>query len=74
MTDHERSRRFGVPADTLVAFTDDAGTEYRCQTMRLGHTDAEVTAVAYRWACKQVAEGEWAPHGCLRFLRIAGIL
>lgn len=68
------NRPLQAPADTLVAFTDDAGTEYRCQTLRLGHTDTEVIAVAYRWACQRVALGEWHPHGCLRFLRIGGIL
>lgn len=74
MTDHEPKRALQIPADTLVTFLDDAGTEYRCQTLRLGHTNAEVAAVAYRWACRQVAEGAWTPHGCLRFRRIGGIL
>lgn len=63
-----------IPADTLVVFTDDAGTEYRCQTVRLGHTDREVRAVAYRWACKQVAEGAWMPHGELAFRSIGPLL
>ena len=63
-----------VPADTVVVFADDAGTEYRCQTLRLGHTDREVIAVAYRWACWHVAEGEWRPHGCLRYVRVGGVL
>lgn len=63
-----------VPADTVVTFTDDAGTEYRCQTVRLGHPDQAVIAVAYRWACKQVSEGEWSPHGQLRFRSIGRVI
>jgi len=56
-----------APADTLVTFTDGAGVEYPVAVPRQGHTNREVRAVAYRWACKQVAEGVWRPHGELRF-------
>lgn len=60
--------------DTLVVFEDYAGTEYPVALPRSGHTDAEVRSVAYRWACHQIAEGAWKPHGELRYVRIGGVL
>lgn len=54
-------------ADTLVVFTDDAGAEYPVALPRLGHSDRDVRTVAYRWACRQIAAGEWRPHGELRY-------
>lgn len=56
--------------DTVVAFVDDSGREYRVALPRDGHTDREVRTVAYRWACKKIAEGEWSPHGELTYLWI----
>lgn len=74
MTEPTPPRVIALPADTVVTFEDAAGAEYRCQTLRMGHTDGDVIAVAYRWACKQVAEGEWMPHGCLQYVRIGALL
>lgn len=56
--------------DVVVTFVDAAGTEYPVAIGREGHTDAEVRSVAYRWACHQVAEGVWRPHGELRYRSI----
>lgn len=61
------------PADTVVIFTDHE-REYRVAVPRQGHTDGEVRMVAYRWCCKQVAEGEWTPRGELRYLSMAPLL
>lgn len=58
--------------DTLVVFVDVAGTEYPVALPRAGHSDADVRSVAYRWACKQIADGVWKPHGELRFRSIGG--
>lgn len=63
------SPREPIP-DTLVVFEDRAGTEYPVAIPRQGHTDAEVCAVAYRWACRQIADGVWRPHGVIDLLRI----
>jgi hypothetical protein len=70
-----RGRRGGgdprtVQPDTLVVFADGDGVEYVCAIPRLGHTDREVRAVAYRWACQKIADAEWPVHGELRFVRI----
>lgn len=62
------------PQDTVVTFVDDAGTEYPVALPRAGHTNAEVCIVAYRWACHQVAEGAWRPHGEIHYLRIGSLL
>jgi hypothetical protein len=61
-----------LPPDVIVYFADDAGTEYACASWRLGHTDREVRAVAYRWACEKIAAAEWHPHGELHYVRIGG--
>lgn len=58
--------------DTLVIFIDDAGTEYPVAIPRLGHTNREVRTVAYRWACRQVADGVWTPYGDLHYRSIGG--
>lgn len=60
--------------DTVVIFVDDAGVEYAVASWRLGHTDREVRAVAYRWACHKIDTAEWHPYGEIRFrsLRPAG--
>lgn len=60
--------------DTLVVFVDGADTEYPVALPRQGHTDTEVRAVAYRWACRQVAEGAWTPYREMRFRSIGGVL
>lgn len=60
--------------DTLVTFVDHTGKEYPVALPRQGHTDSGVRSVAYRWACRQVAEGTWRPAGELRFLSIGGSL
>lgn len=59
--------------DTCVVFADDAGTEHPVAIPRLGHTNAEVRFVAYRWACHQVATGVWTPTGELRYRRLERI-
>jgi hypothetical protein len=59
------------PPDTLVIFRDRTDVEYVCAVHRLGHTDSEVRAVAYRWACGKIANGDWHPHGELRFGRLS---
>lgn len=60
-----------MDTDTRVTFTDEAGIEWTVDIPRQGHTDREVRTVAYRWACKQIASGEWRPYGELRYVRIA---
>lgn len=60
--------------DTLVVFTDRTGTEYPVALPRVGHTDLEVRAVAYRWACREIAMGHWKPVGELRYRSIGGAL
>lgn len=60
--------------EVIVVFVDDAGAECRVSVPRQGHTDTEVRMVAYRWACKQIAEGNWHPHGELRFQRLGGAM
>lgn len=57
-------------ADTLVVFVDDHGTEYPVALPRHGHANREVRAVAYRWACQEIARGKWRPWGELRYLRM----
>lgn len=59
--------------DTLVVFVDEAGTEHPVAIPRQDHTNAEVRTVAYRWACKQIAEGVWRPAGCLAFRSIGKV-
>lgn len=63
-----------VVPDAAVIFTDDAGTSYACALPRLGHTNREVRAVAYRWACQKIADGDWQPYGELHYLRIERII
>jgi hypothetical protein len=60
--------------DTLVTFVDDAGTEYPVAIPRLAHTNREVRTVAYRWACRQIAEGVWTPYGDLHYLKVGATL
>lgn len=63
-----------VVPDTLCVFIDDAGVEYRFSVPRLGHTDREVRAVAYRWICKQIADGKAQPYGEVTFVRLGSNL
>lgn len=58
--------------DTIVVFADAAATEYPVALPRQRRTDFEVRAVAYRWACKQIADGVWTPYGELRYRSIGG--
>lgn len=60
--------------DTVVTFEDDANSTYPVAIPRQGHTDREVRAVAYRWACKLVSEGTWKPYGELRYVGIEAAL
>lgn len=57
-------------ADTVVVFVDAIGMEYPVALPHHGHTNREVRAVAYRWACQEVASGKWRPAGELRYLRM----
>lgn len=60
--------------DHVVTFVDEVGTSYPVALPRDGHTDREVRTVAFRWACKCVAEGDWRPHGELVFLSLKRVL
>lgn len=60
--------------EVIVVFVDDADAECRVSVPRQGHTDRDVVTVAYRWACKQIAEGNWHPHGEIRFQRLGGAM
>jgi hypothetical protein len=53
-----------------VVLLDAVETPYHVDVPRDGHTDNEVRSVAYRWACKEIAEGKLRPAGELRFARI----
>jgi hypothetical protein len=60
--------------DTLVIFTDAVNAEFRVMLPRDGHTDADVRTVAYRWACKQVADGVMKPYRELVYRSIGSTL
>lgn len=64
----------GFAPDTLVVFVDADSVEYPVAIPRQGHTDREVQTVAFRWACRQVAEGVWRPRGELAFLRLGRLV